>query len=139
MKIIKGTLLSLSILVMLLLSACEGYSVMGSQTSSGQTGSGGYFQERMNKANGTSTKTIEVDLPAGVVLESTVTLSVGSGVFKIELLDDNDAVTATFEAGAGESVSGQGWMVPDSFGEASYRVTATEAEQVEYRIDYIFR
>jgi hypothetical protein len=48
-------------------------------------------------------------------------------------------VTATFEAGAGESISGQGWMVPDNFGEASYRLTATEAEDVEYRIDYTFR
>jgi uncharacterized protein YceK len=131
--------LCLLVVFAVLLSACEGYSVMGSRTSSGQTSSGGYVQEGMNKANGTTTKDIEVDLPMGVVLESTVTLSVGSGSFKIELLDENDGVTATFEAGAGESISGQGWMVPDNFGEASYRLTATEAEDVEYRIDYTFR
>jgi hypothetical protein len=30
-------------------------------------------------------------------------------------------------------------MVTDAFGEASYRVTATEAEDVEYTLDYTFR
>jgi hypothetical protein len=30
-------------------------------------------------------------------------------------------------------------MVTDGFGDASYRVTATEAEDVEYSIEYVFR
>lgn len=30
-------------------------------------------------------------------------------------------------------------MVTDAYGEAGYRVTATEAQDVDYQIDYTFR
>jgi hypothetical protein len=68
-----------------------------------------------------------------------VTLTVGTGSYKIELLDESDEVTLVVEAKAGESKTGQGWMVTDGFGEASYRVTAVEAGGVEYTIEYAFR
>jgi hypothetical protein len=47
--------------------------------------------------------------------------------------------TLTLEARDGEQVSGSGSMAVDSFGEASYRVTAVEAEDVEYTIAFVYR
>ena len=38
-----------------------------------------------------------------------------------------------------ESLSGQGQMVVDAFEDANYRVTAAEAENVEYTIVYTYR
>jgi len=64
---------------------------------------------------------------------------VGAGSYKIELLGENDEVTLALEAQGGETLTGQGWMVTDAFGDASYRVTAVQAEDVEYRIEYSFR
>jgi len=68
-----------------------------------------------------------------------VTLAVGVGSFTIELLGDDDAVTLTLEARDGQTVSGQGQCVLDVFGDARYRVTAVEAENVDYRMDYRFQ
>jgi hypothetical protein len=101
--------------------------------------SGGRVTTSVGKANGTTTENIEVEGVAGLILETNVILSVGSGSFKIELLGEDDQPTLTLEAGAGQTVEGQGQMVTDSFGEASYRVTAVEAEDVEYLIEYTFR
>ncbi len=39
----------------------------------------------------------------------------------------------------GPTVSGQGWMATDSFGEAHHRVTAAAAEQISYTVDHAFR
>ena len=48
-------------------------------------------------------------------------------------------MTLTLEARDGQQVSGRGLMAVDSFGEASYRVTAVEAENVEYRLVFVYR
>lgn len=85
------------------------------------------------------TQTIEVEGGEGLLLDSDVVLSVGSGTYKIELLGENDEVTLTLEAQGGQAASGHGQMVVDSLGNARYRVTATEAQEVEYSIDYVFR
>jgi hypothetical protein len=101
---------------------------------------GGEVHAKINKANGTSEQSIEVEgVPADLVLDSDVTLAVGSGMFRIELLGEDDQVTLTLEARDGQTVSGHGQMILDDFGEASYRVTAEEAEKVEYAIVYTFR
>jgi hypothetical protein len=101
--------------------------------------SGGRITTSVSKANGTITEDIEVEGIADLILDATVTLSVGSGSFKIELFDEDDQVTLALEARDGQIVDGQGWMVTDAFGDASYRVTAVEAEDVEYTIEYTFR
>lgn len=123
----------------LTLIACEGYTQTGASTQSHQDGSGGSVAARINKANGSATQTIEVEGGEGLLLDSDVVLSVGSGTYKIELLGENDEVTLTLEAQGGQAVSGHGQMVVDSLGNARYRVTATEAQEVEYSIDYVFR
>jgi hypothetical protein len=127
------------VLLVLLVVACEGYTQTGGRTVSHQTMSGGDLTVSSNKANGTAEQDIEVDVSGEVILDADVTLSVGKGSFKIELLGEEDGVTLSLEAGEGEVVNGQGWMVTDAFGEASYRVTAMEAEDVEYTIVYTFR
>jgi hypothetical protein len=119
--------------------ACDSYSQTGVRSSTVQDMSGGRVTTSVGKANGTSTESIEVEGVADLILESYVTLSVGSGSFTIELLGEDDQPTLTLEAGAGQTVEGEGWMVTDGFGEASYRVTAVEAEDVEYLIEYTFR
>lgn len=136
---IKGKLVVGMLLVaVLLLAGCEGYTEMNARSSEHQNGNGGNLTASAGKANGTSSKDLAT-LGNGAILDATVTLSVGAGSYKIELLGENDEVTLALEAQGGETVIGQGWMVTDAFGDASYRVTAVEAEDVEYRIEYTFR
>ena len=125
--------------VVLLLAGCEGYTEMNSSSSEYQDASGGKVAEGIGKANGTITKEIETGASGEVTLEATVVLKVGTGSYKIELLGENDEVTMVLEAQGGQALSGVGWMITDAFGDASYRVTAVEAEDVEYRIEYVFR
>ncbi len=127
------------LLLVFLLTACEGYTQSGVSSKSFQTGSGGGLTVSIGKANGTAEESIETEASGELLLDASVTLAVGKGSYKIELLGENGEVTLMLEAGAGESVQGQGWMVTDAFGEASYRVTAVEAEDVEYVIEYAFR
>jgi hypothetical protein len=124
---------------LLLLAACQGYTQSGVESSSQESMDGGSLTVEIDKANGTSEQSIEVQAGADLILESDVTLSVGLGSYKIELLGENDAVTLILEAGAGQTVEGHGQMVTDSFGEASYRVSAVNAENVDYQIVYTFR
>lgn len=128
-----------TMLLVLLLAACDSYTQVGSSTTSDMGPTGGSLHTKIGKANGTSEQSIETESSGGLILEADVTLSVGKGTFKIELLGEDDAVTLTLEASDGQTVSGQGQMVADAFGEATYRVTATEAENVEYTIEYTFR
>ena len=127
------------VLLILVLVACEGYSQSGVKTSSSSNTSGGTLTVRADNANGSIIQDMETASAGGWTLDAEVTLTVGKGSYKIELLGEDEQVTLTLEAGAGETVSGQGWMITDAFGEASYRVTAVEAEDVEYTIDYTFR
>ncbi|MFN2184845.1 MAG: hypothetical protein ACK2UU_12675 [Anaerolineae bacterium] len=128
----------LLVVAVLLLAGCEGYTEMNARSSEHQNGNGGNLTASAGKASGTSSKDLAT-LGNGAILDATVTLSVGAGSYKIELLGENDEVTLALEAQGGETVTGQGWMVTDAFGDASYRVTAVEAEDVEYRIEYTFR
>ena len=126
-------------LLLLLVAACTSYSQTGVKTTSHQDMQGGDVQVRVNKANGSTVQDLEIDVIPGVVLEASVTLTVEKGTFKIELLGEEDEATLTLEARDGQTVSGQGQMYVDTFGETSYRVTATEAENVDYVIEYSFQ
>ena len=138
-KIPRLAPLSILALLILALVACQSYTEAGANTSSQRDMNGGQERAGAKKANGTSTKQLE-DLPnAGGWLDAEVTLSVEKGSFKIELLGEDDEVTLTLEARDGEAVSGSGAMAVDSFGEASYRITAVEAENAEYTIVYAYR
>jgi hypothetical protein len=121
------------------LVACSGYTEQGPKTSESQDMNGGELTVEIRKANGTSTKSIEVEGAADLTLDTDVMLAVGFGTYKIELLGANDEVTLVLEARAGETVEGHGQMVTDSFGEASYRGTATDAEKVTYVMVYTFQ
>ena len=133
-------LVALALLVaVLLVVGCEGYTEMNSSSSEHHDGSGGMVTVGAGKANGTSTKDLETAASGETILDATVVLKVGKGSYKIELLGENDEVTLALEVQGGEAQSGIGWMVTDAFGDASYRVTAVEAEDVEYRIEYTFR
>ena len=123
----------------LVLASCAGYTESGAKTSSQQGSSGGNLIVEISKANGTIEKSIETDASAGLVMEVDVTLAVGKGSYKIELLGQDDQVTLALEARDGETVAGHGQMVTDSFGEASFRVTAVEAENVAYALEYTFQ
>jgi hypothetical protein len=127
------------VLIAVILAACEGYTESMARTSSSQTMDGGRLTAHIGKANGSIVQDLETDASSIVTLDASVTLAVGKGTYKIELLGENEQVTLILEASAGQTVSGDGWMVTDGFGEASYRVTATEAEDVDYQIDYTFR
>ena len=127
-------------LLVLLLAACEGYSQVGARSSSHEDMNGGTVKVKVSKASGTTTEEIEVGAGyPGKMLETSATLTVEKGSFKIELLGEGDEVTLVLEARDGESVSGHGQMVVDTFGEAGYRVTAVEAGNVDYSMIYTFR
>lgn len=135
-------LLAILVLLSLLLAGCEAsYTETNSRTSSSQNLKGGSVEARISKANGTSDKGIEVEGGSGLTLEADVTLSVEKGSFRIELLGagQDDRVTLVLEARDGETVSGNGQMIVDSFDTATYRVTAVEAENVEFTTVYTFR
>jgi hypothetical protein len=136
----KATATGLLVLALLLV-ACEGYSQSGasSQTRSGLNG--GEHRVRVGKASGTAGQDIELEDSgyAGGVLETDVTLSVGKGMFRIELLGQDDKVALELEARGGQTVSERGQMVVDVFGDASYRVTAEDPENVEYTINWTYR
>lgn len=134
--------LALVLLLGLLLVACEAsYTETNSRTSSSQNLQGGRLEVKIAKANGASNRSIEVEGGSGLILETGVTLSVEKGSYRIELLGagEDDRVTLVLEARDGETVSGYGQMVVDSFDAATYRVTAVEAENVEYTLVYTFR
>jgi hypothetical protein len=122
-----------------LLVACAGYTQSGVKSSSQESMDGGSLTVEIDRANGTAEESFEVQAGADLILEADVTLAVGLGSYKIELLGENDAVTLTLEARDGETVEGHGQMFTDSFGEASYRVSAANAENVDYQIVYTFR
>jgi hypothetical protein len=127
-------------LLALILSGCEGYTQTGGRSSETQSNTGGSLSVRASKANGSVTQDIEVVGGSGLTLETDVVLTVGKGSYKIELLGENEEVTLTLEARDGQTVSGQGQMVVSGMDEeASYRVTAVEAENVEYSMEYTFR
>jgi hypothetical protein len=136
----KASLIALA--VVLLLSAatgCQGYTQTGAKSSSQQDRNGGRIREQIKKANGTGSQDIEVSGGGGLTLETDVTLTVETGSFTIELLGEDDEVTLVLQARDGETVSGHGQMVVDTFGEAGYRVTAVEAGNVDYSMEYTFR
>ena len=137
-RVKSASLFSLALLL-LLVTACTSYSQTGVKTTSHQDMQGGDVQVRVSKASGSTVQDLEIDVIPGVVLEASVTLTVEKGTFKIELLGEEDEATLTLEASDGQTVSGQGQMYVDTFGETSYRVTATEAENVEYVIEYSFQ
>ncbi|MEA3375331.1 MAG: hypothetical protein U9R72_03930 [Chloroflexota bacterium] len=70
-------------------------------------------------------------------LETDVNLEVGEGTFTIELLDADGNVTLSLQATPGKPASGRGYMEVD-FDEAEYRVTAEEAKDVYYRLEFVF-
>jgi hypothetical protein len=131
----------------LLLASCEGgFTSSGSSSTSRFSGDSGWLEASYNKANGSVSLALMEEVEStgggsieGAVLEVDVTLAVGAGSFTIELLGEDDAVTLTLEASDGEAVSGHGQCVFDVFGDARYRVTAVEAENVEYRMEYRFQ
>ena len=139
-KIGAANMLGLLVLS-LVLATCGGgaYIQSGAKTTSHQGAGGGDVTVEISKANGTAEQNIEVAGAADVEMEVDVTLAVGKGTYKIELLGKDDQVTLALEARDGETVSGHGQMVTDSFGEASYRVTAADAENVDYVLEYTVR
>lgn len=133
----SGRVKVLGLLVLsLALASCAAYTESGARTSSHQGISGGDLTVEISKANGTIEKGIELEGSENLEMEVDVTLAVGKGSYKIELLGHDDQVTLALEARDGQTVSGHGQMVTDAFGEASYRVTALEAENVAYFLEY---
>ena len=139
-KIGMASVLGLLVLS-LVLAACGGggYIQSGAKTTSHQGAGGGDVTVEISKANGTAKQNIEDAGNPDVELEVDVTLAVGKGSYRIELLGKDEQVTLALEARDGETVTGHGQMVTDLIGEASYRVTAVDAENVDYVLEYTFR
>jgi hypothetical protein len=127
------------LLLSLVLAACGGYTEVGGKSTSHQGATGGDLSAAISKANGAIEKDIEAADSADLVMDVDVTLAVGKGSYKIELLGQDKEVTLSLRAHDGQTVTGHGQMVTDAFGTASYRVTAEDAENVDYVLEYTFR
>jgi len=125
------------------LAGCQGFVTTGGNARYGHKGNSGRLEVTHDKANGTTV----VDLAAqveplrsqvdpGDVLEAGVALQAGKGSFKIELLGQDDQVTLTLESRDGETVTGSGQIVVNKMGSPRFRVTAVEAKQVSYILEY---
>lgn len=129
----------LASLLALVVTACEGgYTARNERTRESHLGSTGEIDVFIGSANGSTTKDIEFQYD-NAVIEVDVTLEVEQGTFKLEFLGEDEEVTLVLEATSGQKASDSGYMVTDTFGEAEYRVTATEAEGVSYHISYRVR
>lgn len=128
---------AVAVSLLVIVAACEGgYTASGSRESSSVGGQGGWVEKRIKSANGSATQGIEIG-GSGLRLETDVNLEVGEGTFTIELLDADGNVTLSLQATPGEPASGRGYMEVD-FDEAEYRVTAEEAKDVYYRLEFVF-
>lgn len=123
----------------LLVAGCDGYTQAGVSTSTRRSLGGGEQQVKIGRANGMATLSIEDDDASDSLLEVDVTLAAGKGSYKIELLGKDASVTLTLESRDGKTVTGHGQMACDAFGDADYRVTAVEAENVAYTLKYTYR
>lgn len=135
-----GHLAALILALVIGLTGCSGeaFTASGTQTQSSEDLAGGTYTVHLDKAQGAATQSIELENGEDATLEATVTLAVGKGTFKIELFGASEKVTMTLEATDGQTLEGSGTMVADSFGAAQYRVTATDAENVTYQIEYTY-
>jgi hypothetical protein len=120
----------------LLLGGCEGgLTFMGSSERSNLAGQSGWMEIKARSVNGSAVRDLDLTWPNARV-PTRVALEVGEGSLAIELLDGDDNVTLSLEATAGSPASGEGYVDTDWDGEASYRLTATEAKNVVIRFDF---
>lgn len=129
--------------LVLCLASCSGMTTSGGSVKVGHSGNAGVLEVSHAKANGTTIRNIAQDdaeldalVSPGDLLEVDLTLAVGKGAFKIELLGQDGQVTLALEARDGETLAGHGQIVVDGSGRVAYRVTAVEAENVDYYMEY---
>jgi hypothetical protein len=134
-----GLMMLVAALLLAALSGCQGYTQTGRRSSGQQGMNGGDLRVQIKKANGSGSEDIEVTDSGGFILATDVTLTVESGSFTIELVGEDDEITLSLTARDGETVTGHGEMAVDTWGEASYNVTAVEATNVDYSMEYTFR
>jgi hypothetical protein len=139
----KATVVIAVTLLVLCLASCASLATVGGKTKASHSGNRGWLEMSHDKANGTTTLDLADDVvkldgivSPGDVLEVDLTLAVGKGSFKIELLGWDEKVTLTLEARDGETLAGHGQIVVDDSGDVPYRVTAIEAENVDYYMEY---
>ena len=132
-----------AIWLVLCLTSCAGMTTSGGSVKVGHSGNAGVLEVSHAKANGTTLRDVAEDdvelsgiVSPGDVLEVDLTLAVGKGSFKIELLGQDGQATLALEARDGETLTGHGQIVVDDFGNVPYRVTAVEAENVDYYMEY---
>lgn len=131
--------LCIATLIMLLLacSTSGGYTETGSMTRSSFIGRKGTITTTVRKANGSTTKEIELSdtFSSGEELYLDATLEVESGSYQVEFLD-GDQVVLTLLATPGESAQGTTTVKLDVFSRIKYRVTAENAEKVKLTIQF---
>jgi hypothetical protein len=129
--------------LVLCLAACEAFTTSGESIRAGHSGRAGVLEVSYRKANGSMMRNVAVDdvalkglVSPGDILEVDLTLAVGQGSFKIELLGQDEQVTLALEARDGQTLAGHGQIVVDDSRDVPYRVTAAEAEHIDYYMEY---
>ncbi len=84
------------------------------------------------QANGSTTETIKLKDVNNRRLNTKVELKVRRGTVCLELLDDKGQPTSSLVATPGKPALGKGYLVADVSSAVKYRITAIEAENIEY-------
>ncbi len=92
------------------------------------------------KTNGTTTQTIKLgDFGIKNIgnhrVNTNVRLKVRRGTARLELLDSKGQPTASIASIPGKRALGKGYLVTDASGALKLRITASEAENIEYKIE----
>jgi hypothetical protein len=131
--------IGLSIVFILLLSACgKGFIATGVSESSQFDRNNGWLEKSYQQANGSTIQEIELGRP-GRTLSIDIALTLGEGAFQIELLDVHGDVRQIIDGTPGQTVNSFGVVETGPFGNAKYRVTAVEATDVKYRMEFDIR
>lgn len=88
----------------------------------------------IKQANGLTTETIKLKDVKNRRLETEVKLEVERGNVRLELLDNKGQPTVSITSTPRQTVLGKGYLVADASGLIKYRITAIEAENINYSL-----
>lgn len=91
---------------------------------------GGFIKQ----ANGSTTETIQLEEVNNRRLNTEVKLEVGRGIVCLELLDNEGQPTASVVSTPGKPALVRGYLIADASGAVKYRISATQAENIDYSL-----
>ncbi|MDF5738007.1 MULTISPECIES: hypothetical protein [unclassified Nostoc] len=118
--------------LMMILGACIVLINTRIKTKTIVYGNDGLYGGIILQANGSTTETIQLKDVSNRSLNTKVELKVRRGTVYLELLDDKGQPTSSLVATPGKPALSKGYLVADVSSVVKYRITAIEAQNIEY-------